>query len=213
MASLVSTEIESYVARHTSPPPPALDELADETRANLRAPGMLSGPVEGRFLETLVALSGARRVLELGTYSGYSALWMACALPPDGRLITCEVAAEHADVARRHIARSPYGDRIELRLGPALDTLAELDGPFDLIFIDADKVSYSAYYEASLPKLAGNGLIVVDNTLYSGRVLNPDEAGDSARAIDEFNARVAGDPRVTCVMLTVRDGITLIRRA
>jgi len=209
---LIPDEIEGYVERHTSPPPERLVALAAETRARLRLPQMLSGPVEGRLLETLVFVSGARRVLELGTYSGYSALWIAGALPPDGRLVTCEVDPEHAEVARRHIAKSQYAERIDLRLGPALETLAELDGPFDLIFIDADKVSYLAYYEAALPKLAERGLIVVDNTLFSGRVLSPDEESESARAIAELNDRVVADERVTCVMLTVRDGVTLIRR-
>jgi caffeoyl-CoA O-methyltransferase len=212
MPGLVDEAIEAYVERHTDPPPRFLAELAAETRAELTSPQMLSGPVEGRLLETLVFATGARRVLELGTYSGYSALWMAGALPPDGRVITCELDADHAKFARAHIAASPYADRIDLRVGPALETLERLDGPFDLIFIDADKPSYGAYYDASLPKLAERGLMVVDNTLFSGRVLDPAAAGESAEAIAAFNDRVVADERVTCVMLSVRDGVTLIRR-
>ena len=212
MPGLVDAAIEAYVERHTDPPPRFLADLAAETRAELSSPQMLSGPVEGRLLETLVFATGARRVLELGTYSGYSALWMAGALPADGRVVTCELNTDHAEFARAHIEASPYADRIDLRVGPALETLERLDGPFDLIFIDADKPSYGAYYEASLPKLAERGLIVVDNTLFSGRVLDPAAAGESAQAIAAFNDRVAADERITCVMLSVRDGITLIRR-
>src|SRR5947209_7482271 len=212
VAGLVPDEIEAYVEAHTTAAPAFLADLAAETRATLSSPQMLSGPVEGRLLETLVFASGARRVLELGTYSGYSALWMAGLLPPDGRVVTCELDPPRADFARARIAASPYADRIEIRVGPALETLESLDGPFDLIFIDADKVSYGAYYEAALPKLAARGLIAVDNTLYGGRVLDPAAGGESAQAIAEFNDRVVADERVVCVMLTVRDGITLIRR-
>jgi len=212
VAALVPDDIEAYVERHTTAAPPFLADLAAETRATLTSPQMLSGPVEGRLLETLVFATGARRVLELGTYSGYSALWMAGILPPDGRVVTCELDSDRAEFARAHIAASPYPERIELRIGPALETLERLEGPFDLVFVDADKVSYGAYYEAALPKLAERGLIVVDNTLFGGQVLDPAAAGESAEAIAAFNDRVVADDRVTCVMLTVRDGITLIRR-
>ena len=158
-------------------------------------------------------MTGARRVLEIGTFTGYSALSMAAALPADGRIVTCDIDPETNEVARRAAAGSPYGDRIEFRLGPALDTIATLDGPFDLVFIDADKESYLAYYEAVLPKLAERGVIVVDNVLWSGRVLDPSDETVDTVAIRAFNDAVAADPRVVCVMLTVRDGVTLIRRA
>jgi caffeoyl-CoA O-methyltransferase len=158
-------------------------------------------------------VSGARNVLEIGTYSGYSAISMAAALPPEGRLVTLELSEKHAQVARRYIGQSPYGDRIEVRVGPVLASLAELPGPFDLVFIDADKESYRAYYEASLERLSERGLIVVDNTLWSGRVLGDDEPDDErTAALREFNDQVRADERVVCVMLTVRDGVTLIRR-
>ena len=172
---------------------------------------MLTGPIEGRFLQQLVFATGARRVLELGTYSGYSALSMAEGLPPDGRIDTCEVDERHAEVARRYIARSAYADRITVHLGPALETIARLDGAFDLVFIDADKVNYLNYYEAVLPRLSERGLIVADNTLWSGRVLDPGD-DDGTQAIVAFNEHVANDDRVVCVQLTVRDGVTLIRR-
>ena len=215
MNGIVDAAVEAYAERHTSPPISALAALADETRATLSSPQMLTGTVEGRLLELLVHATRARLVLELGTYSGYSALSMAAALAPGGRLITCELKPEHADFARRHIDASPHAEKIELRVGPALETVASLDGPFDLVFIDADKGGYRAYYEAVLPKLSPHGLIAVDNTLWSGRVLHagdPD-ASEDTRALAQFNEFVVADPRVTCVMLTVRDGITLIRSA
>ena len=213
MAEIVPEEIESYALAHTTPVEARMDALAEETRSTLRSPGMLSGPVEGRLLEMLAFATGARRVLEFGTYSGYSALSIARALPPDGRIWTLEVDPEHAAFAQRHIDASEYADRIEIVLGPALESVGQLDGPFDLVFIDADKEGYASYYEAALPKLSERGLIAVDNTLWGGRVLDPDAAGsDSTRALAAFNDMVASDERVTCVMLTVRDGVTLIRR-
>jgi caffeoyl-CoA O-methyltransferase len=173
---------------------------------------MLSGPVEGRLLELLVHAVQARLVLELGTFSGFSALSMAAGLPPGGRIVTCEVSLEHAAFARRRIEASLHARRIELRLGPALETIAGLPGPFDLVFIDAEKTGYRGYYEAVLPKLSDHGLIVVDNTLWSGRVIEPDGGDDDTRALAAFNDHLVSDERVVCVMLTVRDGVTLIRR-
>jgi caffeoyl-CoA O-methyltransferase len=212
VAFIVPDEIERYAEEHTTPPDPLLAELAAETRATLSSPQMLTGTIEGRFLELLVFASGARRVLELGTYSGYSSLSMAAALPEGGRVDTCELDPVHADVARRYIARSPYADRITVHVGPAIETIGRLDGDFDLVFIDADKESYVSYYEAVLPRLSERGLIAVDNTLWSGRVLDPDESSGT-QAIVAFNEHVRADPRVVSVQLTVRDGITLIRRA
>jgi caffeoyl-CoA O-methyltransferase len=213
VSGIVRPEVERYAEDHTTAPPPHLAALADETRATLRAPQMMTGRLEGRFLEFLVFASGARKVLELGTYSGYSALSMAAGLPPDGRITTCEVDPDVAAVARRHIAASPYADRVEVRVGPALDTLSELTGPFDLVFIDADKPAYRDYFEAVLPKLADRGLIAIDNTLWSGRVVDGDDSEESTRALRELNDALVADPRVVCVLLTVRDGVTLVRRA
>jgi caffeoyl-CoA O-methyltransferase len=160
---------------------------------------MLSGPVVGRLLETLVWLRQPQLVLEIGTYSGYSALSMARGLPPGGRIITCEADPERAAFARRHVEQ--HG-RIAIREGDALATIASLDGPFDLVFIDANKDGYVDYYEAVLPKLAPRGLIVADNTL-----------GLDKDGIARFNDHVAADARTVQVVLTVRDGVTLIRRA
>ncbi len=205
--------VEAYVEDHTTPPAAHLERLAAETRESLAFPQMLTGRVEGRLLETLVHVMQPRLVLELGTYSGYSALAMAAALPPGGRIVSCEVSEEHADFAQRHVDASPHAERIEIRRGPALETIAELEGPFDLVFVDADKEGYLGYYEAVLPKLAPHGLIVADNTLWSGRVADPEADDDATMALREFNDRVRDDPRVVSVMLTVRDGVTLIRRA
>jgi caffeoyl-CoA O-methyltransferase len=209
---LADERLAAYIEAHTTPPEPHLAALAEETRATLNAPQMLTGTVEGRFLEALVWTARPQLVLELGTYSGYSALAMAAALPPGGRIVTCELSDEHADFAQRHIDASPYADRIELRRGPALDTVATLDGPLDLVFIDADKPNYVNYYEAVLPKLAERGLIAADNTLWSGNVAGEEDQSDGAVALRAFNDRVRDDDRVVCVMLSVRDGITLIRR-
>jgi caffeoyl-CoA O-methyltransferase len=208
----VTPELDAYAAAHSTAEHPLLAAVAAETRATQEAHGMMVGLLEGRFLETLVWLSGARRILEIGTFTGYSALSMAAALPADGRLTTCEVDAERAEVARRHFDDSPWSDRIELLLGPALDTLAGVDGPFDFVFIDADKRNYANYYDAVLPKLAPRGLIAVDNVLWSGRVLDPADEGEDTVAMRAFNDKVLADDRVTCVMVTVRDGVTLIRR-
>ena len=208
---IVPEPIELYAEEHTTPPEPLLAELAQETRETLESPQMLTGTIEGRVLELLVHGLQAERVLELGTYSGYSSLSMAAGLPPDGRIDTCEVEEEHAEVARRYIARSPYADRITVHLGPALDTIAQLEGDFDFVFIDADKVNYLNYYEAVIPRLSPEGLIAADNTLWSGRVIDESDDSEDTRAIKEFNDHVRSDPRVTSVMLTVRDGVTLIR--
>lgn len=210
---IVNPEVEAYADAHSTPPPAHLDALAEETRSTLESPGMMVGNLEGRFLEMLVYISGARRVLEIGTFSGYSSLSMAAGLPPDGTIVTCDISEKHAEVACRHIAASPYAGRIEVRVGPAIGTIAELDGPFDLVFIDADKESYVDYYEAVLPKLSPRGIIAADNTLWSGQVLDASDTSSSTVAIRRFNDHVAADPRTTCVQLTVRDGVTLIRRA
>jgi predicted O-methyltransferase YrrM len=209
---IVPEDIEQYAEAHTTPPAKLLAELSEETKATLRSPQMLTGPIEGRFLELLVYALGAKRVLELGTYSGYSALSMAAGLPEGGHIDTCEADEKHAEVAERYIAQSPYADRITVHLGPALETIEQLEGEFDFVFIDADKENYSNYYEALLPRLAPRGLMAIDNTLWSGRVLEDGDDSEGTRAIRELNDRVAADSRVTAVMLTVRDGVTLVRR-
>ncbi|HET9674313.1 MAG TPA: class I SAM-dependent methyltransferase [Gaiellaceae bacterium] len=209
---IVDPRLEEYAAAHTTLPEPLLAELAAETQASLRSPQMLTGTIEGRFLELLVHGIRARRVLELGTYSGYGTLSMSAGLPPDGRIDSCEISEEHAAVARRYIERAGHADRVTVHVGPALDTIRGLEGEWDFVFIDADKENYVAYYEEVLPRLSPTGLIAADNTLWSGRVIDESDDEESTRAIRTFNEHVAADTRVVSVMLTVRDGVTLIRR-
>ena len=211
MAFIVDEQVEGYAEEHTTPVGELFERLAEETRAKTSAPQMMVGRIEGQFLATLVRLSGARRILEFGTFTGYSSISMASALPPDGRIITCDVDPEATAIARRYIDESGHGDKIEIRLGPALETIETLEGPFDLVFIDADKPNYRAYYEAALPLLADDGLIIADNVLWSGRVVEED-GDESTRAIKEFNEHVRADSRVVSVMLTVRDGMTLVQK-
>jgi caffeoyl-CoA O-methyltransferase len=213
MTYVLPDEIDAYAAAHTTLPRELLARLAAETRETLDAPQMLTGTVEGRFLEFLVYATGARRILEFGTYSGYSSISMAAALPPRGHIDTCEIAEKHAAVANRYIEEAGYSDRITVHLGPALETLERLEGEFDFVFIDADKQNYVNYYEAVVPRLSERGLIAADNTLWSGRVLDESDDSEGTVAIRAFNEHVIADERVVSVMLTVRDGITLIRRA
>lgn len=208
---IVDPRVEQYAVEHTTPEPPWFAALAEETRASTSAPGMMVGTLEGRFLTALVAMLRPRSVLEIGTFTGYSALSMAEALPPGGRIVTCDISEEHAAIARKHIGAGPYADRIEIRVGPAIDTIADLPGPLDLVFIDADKTGYLAYYEATLPKLSPDGVIAVDNVLWSGRPLDSGETDADTVAIREFNDRLAADHRVEVVVLTVRDGVSLVR--
>ena len=211
MAFIVEPQVEEYAEAHTTPDGELFERLAEETRAKTTAPQMMVGRIEGRFLATLVALSGARRILEFGTFTGYSSISMASALPTDGKVITLDVDPEATAIARRYMDESGHGDKIEIRLGPALETLQDVEGPFDLIFIDADKPNYVNYYESALPLLADDGLVIADNVLWSGRVVE-DDGDESTRAIKEFNEHVRADDRVVSVMLTVRDGMTLVRK-
>jgi len=205
-------EIDAYAEAHTTAPDELLAELAEETRSTMSAPQMLTGVVEGRFLEQLVFALQATRVLELGTFTGYSSLSMAAGLPEGGHVDTCEVSEEHAEVARRYLAQSPYGDRITVHMGPALETIERLGGEWDFVFVDADKENYGNYYEALVPRLNPTGLMAIDNTLWSGRVIDDEDDSPPTRAIRELNDRIAADERVVAVQLTVRDGVTLVRR-
>ena len=210
---ITDPDIDNYATEHTSPFPDFMVRIAADTRENMDAPQMLTGELQGRFLEFLAFAVGARRVLELGTYSGYSALAMAAGMPPGGEIITCEYDHEHAEVSRRNIAESPYASMIDVREGPALETIAGLEGPFELIFIDADKPNYPNYYEACLPMLAERGLMLLDNMLRDGDVLDLANANEGTRVLAELNDTIAADPRVVQVLLPLRDGLTLVRRA
>ena len=210
MKPLVAPEIEEYAHSHTTPEPALLAELREATYAEMDLPQMQVGLVEGSFLNLLVAITGALRVVEVGMFTGYSALMMAAALPEEGRLITCDVDPQAEAMARKYFSRSPHGDKIEIRMGPALETLPKIEGPLDLVFIDADKTGYAAYYEILVEKMLPGGLLVLDNMLWSGEVLDPGD--DDARALAEMARRVNDDPRVENVLLTVRDGMMLARR-
>jgi caffeoyl-CoA O-methyltransferase len=210
MITLVSEAIEDYASAHSEPVSPLFEQLRKETYAKMDSPQMQVGPIEGAFLRLLVRLIGAKRVLEIGMFTGYSALMMAEGLPEDGELITCDVNPKAEEVARRYFAKSPHGKKIKIRMGPALHTIEGLTGPIDMVFIDADKENYSRYFDAVVPLLRSGGLIVADNVLWSGRVLKPKDQTDLG--IVAFNEKVAKDSRVEKVMLTVRDGITLARK-
>jgi len=207
---LIDPAIADYCVTHSHAPSPLLRELELYTRSHFPNADMLTGALEGALLAQLVRLSGARRVLEIGLFTGYSALAMAEALPHDGTLLSCEIDPHNAAVAQRFIDRSPHGRKIAIRMGAALDTLEALrdEPPFDLVFLDADKENYGRYYEQLHPLVRPGSLIVVDNTLWSGKVLAPTAPADLA--IAAFNRRVAADPSVECTLLPVRDGMTLI---
>ena len=207
---ITDEQVGEYAEQHTTPPDPLLAELAKETYETMSVPQMLTGTVEGRLLELLVHASGAKRILEIGTFTGYSALSMAAALSEGGHIDTLDIEPKHAEVAQRYFDRSPHGSKITLHLGPATETIGKLEGEFDLVFIDADKEGYDAYYEAVLPRLSARGLIAIDNTLWSGRVLDPQD--ESTEKIAALNDKIAADDRVVAVQLTVRDGVTLVRR-
>ena len=214
MVQLINPEVLEYADAHTTAPPGYLEAVDSSTKEDFPAWGMMVGRQEGRFLEMLVFATQATSILEIGTFTGYSSIAMAAGLPKDGAIISLEVDPHHAQVARGNIAAPGQESHISVIEGPALRSLEELQGPFDLVFIDADKVSYDAYYEAVLPKLAPHGLIVVDNTLQSGGVLASEKSPhEGAKALRAFNDKVVNDARVVCVLTTIRDGVTLIRKA
>ena len=210
---MIDPQVERYAAEHTSAPAPHLAGVAAATREQTQTPGMMSGVVVARLLEALVVATRARRVLEIGTFTGYGALSIAARLPPGGTVITLEADAGRADLARRHFEPSPDAAKIELVRGDAREIVSTLDGPFDLVFIDAWKGDYPHYYEAVLPKLADHGLIVCDNVLWGGDVVDPSPDDENGRALAAFNDLVQRDDRVENALLTVGDGLMVIWRA
>jgi len=207
MGRYVPDEIEDYAERYTTARWDVFDRLGAETEASRKDHGMMVGILEGAFLNFLVYLTRAKRVLEVGTFTGWSSIAMARALPPGGSIVTCDVNEETTAVARRYAEEAGVADRIEFRVGPGVETIATLEGPFDLAFIDADKEGYVDYYEAILPKLAAGGAIAADNTLFGS-----DADGPIGHAIAAFNEHVLHDDRVEAVLLPLREGVTLIRR-
>lgn len=212
MRPLLDPALEQYAADHTKPANELMQELVRVTREASAHSNMQVGNIEGTFLRMLVTIAGAKRVLEIGTFTGYSTLSMAAALPEGGELVTCDVDPHATGIAQSFFDRSPHGKKIKIRLGDARETLRSLpeNEPFDLVFLDADKVSYCDYFDLALPRLRVGGLIVADNTLWSGKVLDPQTADD--RGIDAYNTKVTNDPRVDNVLLSIRDGIMLARK-
>jgi caffeoyl-CoA O-methyltransferase len=207
MERFIDAAVEQFAHDHTEVETDLYARLREETYRSMDRPQMQVGLLEGRFLQMLVRLTGARNILEIGMFTGYSTLMMAEALPDDGRLITCEVDSRAEAMARKYFDESPHGHKITIRMGPALETIKTLSSPFDLVFIDADKPNYSNYYHACFPLVKPRGLIIGDNVLWSGKVIDPRD--DDTRAIVAFNQLVQSDPRVENVCLTVRDGMML----
>jgi caffeoyl-CoA O-methyltransferase len=211
----VSPELAEYAAAHSSPPDAIQRELQSVTKEETgRAAGMQIGDDQAVLMEILARAMGARRAIEIGTFTGYSALALARGMGPEGRLVCCDVSEEWTAIARKYWEKAGVADRIDLRIGPALETLALLpaDESFDLAFVDADKVSYSAYYNELLPRLRPGGVLIVDNTLWDGRVLDPAVDDPDTVAIRAFNDLVATDPRVRVVVLPIGDGVTVIQK-
>ena len=212
MTRLLADDIEAYARAHSMPESDLCRALREETQRRMESPQMIVGAFEGAFLKMMTQLVQARRVLEIGMFTGYSALCFAEALPTDGIVITCEVDEESAALARAYFTRSPVGKKIELRMGPALDTMRHLKGPFDLIFIDADKINYVNYYQRALDLLSPHGVILIDNVLWSGEVLKQPPSDEQTAAIQELNRMVSADSRVSAVLVTIRDGVLVVRR-
>jgi caffeoyl-CoA O-methyltransferase len=212
MKTLISPDIEAYAQAHSIPESELCRALREETERRMESPQMIVGPLEGAFLKMMTQLVQATRVLEIGMFTGYSALCFAEALPADGTVITCEIDEESTALARIYITRSPVGKKVEIRMGPALDTMRSLKGPFDLIFIDADKTNYVNYYRRALDLLSPRGVILIDNVLWNGDVLKQPAPDERTAAIQELNRTVSSDPLVSAVLVTIRDGVLVVRR-
>lgn len=211
MKDLVLPEIEAYATAHSWVESDLCRALREETVRTMEFSQMVVGPLEGALLKMMVRLVGAARVLEIGMFTGYSALCFAEALPAAGRIITCEIDEKPAALARKYFSRSQHGGKIEVRMGPALETLRDLTGPFDLIFIDADKVNYVKYYRRALELVSASGVILIDNVLWSGDVLKQPPPDQSTAVIQELNRMVSTDPSVDAVLVTVRDGVLVVK--
>ncbi len=210
MNPLTDEKLETYALDHTSAEPELLKRLARETEATMESPQMLTGTIQATLLKLLVGMLGAKRVLEVGMFTGYGTLTMASALPEEGKILTCETNPEAEGLARRFFAESSHGHKIEIHMGPALETISAMTGLFDFVFIDADKGNYPAYYDLCFERLRPEGVMAVDNVLWKGRVLDPRD--EDSRAIVELNDRIQGDDRVENVLLPIRDGLTIVRK-
>ncbi len=207
---IIPPEFEEYASAVTQNEPEIARKIAEATRTELEYSEMLTGKVEGRMLNMLVSLSGARRILEVGLFTGYSAYMMASALPENGKLISLEMNERYRDIADRFLSQSEHYKKIEILMGNALDTIGTLEGSFDLIFLDADKEHYPEYYDLLMPRLNAGGILIVDNALWYGEVVQPEDR--KAVAIDRLNHTIREDDRVENVVLTVRDGVHVVRK-
>ena len=212
MKALVSAEIEAYASAHSTAESEVCRALRAETLVQMDCPQMLVGPLEGAFLKMVTQLVRAKHVLEIGMFTGYSALCFAEALPDDGTVTTCEIDGASASVARRYFAMSPHGRKITIHMGPATETMRSLERRYDVIFIDADKQNYVNYYRRAKELMSPEGVIVIDNVLWDGDVLVQPPPDDRTAAIQEVNRIAASDPEMSAVLVTIRDGVLLIRR-
>ncbi|MEC9451800.1 MAG: class I SAM-dependent methyltransferase [Chloroflexota bacterium] len=210
MAGFLSEGLEKYISDHSEKTGLNEQSLRDETLKLGPPSAMMSGDSVGNFLKLIIKINNCKRILEIGTFTGYSALMMAAALPSNGKLITCDVNKETSEIAKKYWAKSPHGSKIELHIGPAIETINNLEGEFDLIFIDADKNNYSNYFEICKNRLSKNGLIIADNVLWSGKVLKPED--DQAKSIDSFNKLVNGDNEFWNTIVPIRDGLMIIKK-
>jgi caffeoyl-CoA O-methyltransferase len=213
---VVDPDIANYIASHSTPPDPVQQQLMSVTVERTGgASRMQIGGDQGTMFEMLARATGARTAIEIGTFTGYSSLALARGMGPEGRLICCDVSEEWTDIAREHWQLAGVADRIDLRIGPALDTIAALPDElrFDIVFIDADKPNYANYFQALVPRLQPTGLMLVDNTLWSGEVLDDSATDTNTVALRAFNDLVIADPRVHCVVLPIGDGVTMIQLA
>jgi caffeoyl-CoA O-methyltransferase len=213
-SALISAELFDYVAAHAPEPDQVLRDLAADTAAMGAVSGMQIAPDQGAFMGLLARLVGVRFAVEVGTFTGYSSICLARALSPGGQLLCCDVSEDYTAVARKYWERAGVADRIELRIAPAAETLAALpeDRPIDFAFIDADKTGYLGYWELIVPRLRPGGVVLVDNVLWSGKVVDPAAADADTVALRAFNDRVSADERVEAVLLPVADGLTLARK-
>lgn len=213
-AAGIDPAISAYLAQHRSPDDPLLRELREETLALGKISGMQVAAGQGQFLATLIASMAASQVLEVGTFTGYSSICMAKELPENGKLICFDVSEEYTAVAKRYWEKAGLADRIELRLGPALETLAALPAGewVDFAFVDADKVNYWNYVQEIIPRMRRNGLIVVDNVLWAGSVVKPEDERETTVSIRQFNERIVGDARVDNLIVAIGDGLNILRK-
>lgn len=211
MKSLVLPDIDAYAEAHSMTESEICRRLREETYRTMKFPQMVVGALEGAFLKVMTMSVGAKRVLEIGTFTGYSALCFAESLPADGQVLTCDIDPESTAMAKRFWTQSPHGSKIQLRLAPALETMNNVSGPYDLIFIDADKINYVKYFRRALDLISDQGVILIDNVLWGGDVVKSPPPDTNTEAIQELNRLVHAEPRVSAVLVTIRDGIFVIK--